>query len=180
MLRRCLGIVTLSFALVLATGIAQADTFPGRLAVSGALAPGARDTGGGSVDEMRLLFNIEDAAGTTVYFSELHCRVPAVGREKAFSVVLGTIDPLRNPLPDVFDDERWLAVRSCDTRACTGAGSPNPSRCSTTPLIRVRLDPTAFAWRANKAITALNETELNGRAIIVKPANPKSESGPAS
>jgi RNA recognition motif-containing protein len=27
------------------------------------------------------------------------------------------------------------------------------------------------------AITALNETELDGRAIVVKPANPKTESG---
>ena len=26
---------------------------------------------------------------------------------------------------------------------------------------------------ANKAIAALNETELDGRAIVVKPANPK-------
>ena len=27
---------------------------------------------------------------------------------------------------------------------------------------------------ANKAITALNETDLDGRTIVVKPANPKS------
>jgi len=30
---------------------------------------------------------------------------------------------------------------------------------------------------AQAAIAALNETELDGRAIVVKPANPKSESG---
>ncbi len=34
---------------------------------------------------------------------------------------------------------------------------------------------------ANKAIAALNETELDGRTIVVKPANPKapSEGGPS-
>lgn len=30
---------------------------------------------------------------------------------------------------------------------------------------------------ANKAIAALNETELDGRTIVVKPANPKTDSG---
>jgi RNA recognition motif-containing protein len=30
---------------------------------------------------------------------------------------------------------------------------------------------------ANKAITALNETELDGRTIVVKPGNPKSTGG---
>jgi RNA recognition motif-containing protein len=30
---------------------------------------------------------------------------------------------------------------------------------------------------ANKAIAALNETELDGRVIVVKPANPKTEAG---
>ncbi len=30
---------------------------------------------------------------------------------------------------------------------------------------------------ANKAIAALNETELDGRAIVVKPANPKTDAG---
>ncbi|MEJ0032297.1 MAG: hypothetical protein WDO15_18885 [Bacteroidota bacterium] len=29
--------------------------------------------------------------------------------------------------------------------------------------------------RGNKAITALNETELDGRTIVVKPANPKGQ-----
>jgi RNA recognition motif-containing protein len=30
---------------------------------------------------------------------------------------------------------------------------------------------------ANKAIAGLNETELDGRAIVVKPANPKTDAG---
>lgn len=30
---------------------------------------------------------------------------------------------------------------------------------------------------ANKAIAALNETELDGRTIVVKPANPKTDAG---
>lgn len=30
---------------------------------------------------------------------------------------------------------------------------------------------------ANKAIAALNETELDGRTIVVKPANPKTSAG---
>ena len=33
---------------------------------------------------------------------------------------------------------------------------------------------------AGKAITALNETELDGRVIVVKPANPKPEGGPSA
>ena len=35
---------------------------------------------------------------------------------------------------------------------------------------------------ASKALAALNETELDGRVIVVKPANPKTEgkSGPSS
>jgi RNA recognition motif-containing protein len=31
---------------------------------------------------------------------------------------------------------------------------------------------------ANKAIAALNETELDGRTIVVKPGNPKGAGGP--
>lgn len=33
---------------------------------------------------------------------------------------------------------------------------------------------------ANRAIAGLNETELDGRSIVVKPANPKPSGGPSS
>src|SRR6185369_16184117 len=114
--------------------------FPHLLAVDGALGPDSRDTGGGVDEVANVVVTIETQDGSVVFYRELHCGVVTIGRDGRFDLVLGSVDPVGNPLDLPFDDSYWLRIAACyDRDGCAGASAADPGACPDAVVVRTQL-----------------------------------------